>query len=862
MLGEPDGYWAKLDQDENGAVKAWNPLEAHCADVAACVEALLLRTKLRDRIATILGWDDLERVHIDRLSMLAALHDAGKVNHGFQARKKRGAPKVGHVVPIVDALGSHASESRALIEALNAREMLDWFDGREDVLVAMILATFGHHGRPVPIRDGMFEPPLWRAKDGRDPIAKVADLVETAAGWFPAARGGGTPFPDSSRFQHAFNGLLTLADWLGSDSERFFPYANPGDNQIERAREGASIALAAFGLNPKSARGALGATKPDYSLFTSFEPYPVQSTVLDLEVEGKGSLTILESDTGSGKTEAAIARFLRLLHAEKVDGLYFALPTRAAASQIYDRVCEAVAKTFGEAAPPVVQAVPGYISVDGERGFALPSFEVTWPDDDWNYRGWAAETPKRYLSAAVAVGTIDQVLMSTLKVRHAHMRAASLMRNLLVVDEVHASDAYMTRLLEEVLEHHLHAGGHAFLMSATLGSVARARLLGQPGAPLESTLDDGYPLVSHKSQAVGPRFHQTRASGYEKQVRMTQRTIAADPNALAEAALLAARDGARVLIIRNKVDECVETHQAIEALGGGRLLLEANGIRAPHHSRFTAADRKCLDRAIEMTFGKGGSGAGVIAVATQTVEQSLDIDADLLFTDLCPVDVLLQRIGRLHRHPHRKRPKGFEVAECVVVTPSSRDMGGWIDARSGFANGPHGLGTVYADLRVLEATLRLVEQEREWVIPKMNRELVERATHPDALDSIEQEEGEIWSKHANEVTGKLFADKSHAQLNVLDRDRPFGSTPFPSRLEERISTRLGASDRRVEFDDAVGTPFGNRVVALNLAEWMVRDVPGELESGEAVETEEGFAFTFGPASFHYSRHGYTRNSQD
>jgi CRISPR-associated endonuclease/helicase Cas3 len=126
--------------------------------------------------------------------------------------------------------------------------------------------------------------------------------------------------------------------------------------------------------------------------------------------------------------------------------------------------------------PPVVQAVSGYIKADAEEAQALPDFNVLWPEDkrDCSVNGAGQPNiPKRYLAGAIVVGTIDQVFLSTLQVNHAHMRAAALLRHFLVVDEVHSSDAYMTKLLDRVLDYHLAAGGHALLMSATLGTASR-----------------------------------------------------------------------------------------------------------------------------------------------------------------------------------------------------------------------------------------------------------------------------------------------------------------------------------------------------------------------------------------------------
>lgn len=193
-----------------------------------------------------------------------------------------------------------------------------------------------------------------------------------------------------------------------------------------------------------------------------------------------GSLVILESETGSGKTEAALWRFVHLFRTGAIDSLYFALPTRVAASQVYHRVQTAIKNLWAEHSPLTIRALPGYVNADGGDARQLPNFEVLWsdhPDDAKAQQRWAAENSKRFLAAPIAVGTIDQALLGALQVRHAHLRHAMLARSLLVVDEVHASDAYMTVLLEQLLKAHLNAGGQALLLSATLGSSARNRYL-------------------------------------------------------------------------------------------------------------------------------------------------------------------------------------------------------------------------------------------------------------------------------------------------------------------------------------------------------------------------------------------------
>ena len=200
-------------------------------------------------------------------------------------------------------------------------------------------------------------------------------------------------------------------------------------------------------------------------------------------------------DRGAGakrRTEAALWRFKIRFEAGKVDALAFLLPTRFAAVSREGRVRRFFRQPLPDPAlrPNVVLAVPGYIQSDGERGSRhadgaglLSRFETLWPDtavDSAAHRRRAAEHPKRALAAAAAVGTIDRALLSGRPVRHAHLRGAALPRALIVVDEVHASDACMTGLLTGVLRRHVDAGGHALLLSAALGSEARDRLVIQP----------------------------------------------------------------------------------------------------------------------------------------------------------------------------------------------------------------------------------------------------------------------------------------------------------------------------------------------------------------------------------------------
>ena len=879
---KPHQFWAKLHPDYPEK-KNWHPLLAHSADVAAVTEALLQRTILRDRLASLADWNDLSDVHVARLSALAAIHDAGKVNHGFQNRAFDRTPQADHVQPIVDVLNH--DDPRVCLDALGVMEMLNWFERDVDRWASMLLATWGHHGRPVSKEKVKPTSHLWTEDNGQNPIEGLERLGECVRDWFSNAFTEADPFPDSPHLQHAFNGVLTLADWISSDVESFLDFAEEDEEPMEHAEKLVDNAIDSLFLDADISRNSLDEEVGFDRILENeaWEPYPIQEAVRELPLYENGSLTVLESDTGSGKTEAALARFMRLYQRGLVGGMYFAVPTRTAAKQLYERVDTAAKEVFPvkEKRPPVVQAVPGYIKADDVEATRMSGYEVHW-DEDILHRGWAAEHPKRYLAGSIVVGTIDQVLLSTLQVDHAHLRASSLLRHFLVVDEVHASDTYMKTLMEDVLDRHLRAGGHAFLMSATLGAKARTDLTDKASVrppALEEAASQEYPLVTHvDASRTEPEHTHADSSGIEKIIEPDLQSCADDPETIARKALDAAQDGARVLVIRNRVEDCLATQRALEHIAddAGHLFGTGEGKSktcAPHHSRFAPDDRRLLDQEIEDVFGKESERDGIVVVATQTVEQSLDIDSDLMITDLCPMDVLLQRIGRLHRHPKsRNRPEEFETARCLVLTPNERDLTDAImDDGKGW-NGPHGLGTVYDDLRVIEATWQVLEDEEfdTWEIPKHNRVLVERATHPDRLEEIVEHGGDAWSEHERWVIGEGIADREMAGYVEVDWEQPFGSEAFPTKELKAVKTRLGREDYRVLLPEEMPSPFASSesdeqilLNELSVTEDKLDDKAPETEEADQVTPfDGGFTFQFCDHTFSYDRFGLALDSDD
>lgn len=891
----PTVPWAKLQPRVERPIVAWHSLAAHSAEVAACLEALLDRTMIGARLACLAGHAVLPPGWIARLCVFGALHDLGKAQTGFQAKIAGGAGSyVGHVREGMWALDDAcARPDFGLLRSLGRERLLEW-GGNTEAAVQLFVAAICHHGRPYTWKDvmGTGLADGWRPIGPYDPQHELDVLVALALRWFPAAGDGSTPpLPTDAAFQHLFNGAVTLADWLGSNEQGFPLRCGEDAGLIDRARARAKAIVEVVGLDTGRARRSLQASSPRLRQITGeHEPYDTQQTVFDLPTLPEGSITVLEAETGSGKTEAAIGRYVGLLRSGLVDGMYFALPTRTSAVQIHRRLVEAIEGLFPEESdrPSVVLAVPGYIGAadPAPLGGAQQRFDEDEHGRDIGdalLRTWAAERPKTYLAGALAVGTVDQVLLSALCVRHSHLRATALVRHLLVVDEVHASDPYMQALLAAVLEVHVRAGGHALIMSATLGSVLSHRLLrigdaagpsavAQPLPDLAEAKALPYPLIRYRARTTETTALPVRGAGRSKSVNVELAPIASDPHEVARRALDAAATGAHVLVVRNLVRDCVHTQQALELAAREKdvthQLFQARNVPAPHHSRYARLDRRALDEAIEAVFGKqrmvGQVGAGVVAVATQTVEQSLDLDADLLITDLCPMDVLLQRIGRLHRH-ERARPVGAELARVVVLTPSERDLGTFLPSRGvrSLARGPHGIATVYRDLRVLEATWQALEQRPTLVIPRDNRALVEEATHPVALAAIvARAPSAAWRDHANDVVAGTLNDRAIASVNRVDRNQTFGTFAFPADgMGRAIGARLGEADRTVTFDHPLPSPFQNVVTELTVPYWLARDMPLDARPAEIVHDDAGFTFGLASLRFRYDRFGLSATSR-
>lgn len=878
--------WAKTNRlAPDDARFQWLSLEDHSCDVAA-VFAALVRGPFSRGLARILGDDE---ALIAALTGLVGLHDLGKASWTFQGRE-HGPMALAEARRFEwrhhtdEACALLLDEWRSVLIELRAC-LLPLGDIEDAADRALMRAVFSHHGKP---RSGTELVALRGFTDRFRPLPghhhDPLDLVRSLVAAFPPRRG---PSPLSALSDvgarraalHWLMGMVNLADWIGSNGA-WFPLRPQRKETFDRAAAVAA-ALDATGLvwlgadAAETEEAAIARTLALYTDGHATALRPVQRRIVEAVTARPpepGDVLVLEEETGGGKTLAAYLAHALLARRGLVDGLTFCLPTRAAAKAIHD----GAVRVYGARFPPVL-ALPGY----DEAGVSpLPHDQAS--DDTERGLPWAARSRHRFLVAPVAVGTVDQLLLGTLTVPYAHLRSCAVARNLLVVDEVHSSDPYMRELLREAVLRQRRLGGITLLMSATLGADLRARLFtpgtaggaarGRRGpvvewsAPVEpaAAMAAPYPVLWRRGDDP---VWLGEAEARQKRVRVEPSADwALDPvAAVAARAIAAAAAGARVLVIRNTVRLARATATAIRERAPG-LLLHLGQHPVCHHARYARPDRIRLDDALRAALHPDlapRNERGVVAVTTQTAEQSLDIDADLLITDLVPADVLLQRIGRLHRNrsaaAEAARPVAWRVPVCVVLAPErAEDLLAFARAEGPRPNN-WGTDRAYANVLSLVATRRLIGAGAIWTVPINNRQLVETAVGDAALHALVGELGERGEDALRRVRGKQFLDRELAgrahfgfeddpALDAL-RDR------FDTRGGGEAVTRLGLQDVRLTLAKPFRSPFGERIEVITVPGYIAlarqirldRDAPGTWrESGpdEVTITVEGHGARF------------------
>ncbi len=520
-------FWAKSRQAADSSVTT-HALACHLLDVAAVVDVLLERFSKRfQKLATLL---DAEPTALRGLIVrLAALHDLGKFHPDFQRKldghcDKRMPELVKYINPKErpirhDILGLMIAEEIGLSTRFEMLFPALKFYEVEDLFCAVML----HHGRPADKSQST----QWRnAVKEIEPA--IYDFVKQAFPLIPCNAPVFNNEPSETQiatFSWALAGLIVLADWIGSN-DNYFAYRESVEDMTEywrEARRQAWQAVEQTGILPVAARETF---EPSDLLPKAgnkqAELSPLQKAAASVPIADGPNLFIVEDMTGAGKTEAALILAERLLAAGAASGFYFALPTMATSNAMYDRMAGVYRRMFADEARPSLVLAHGRRQLnDAFSGSIFDASELTQAshseEDDADETAqsscarWIADDRRKAFFAHVGVGTIDQALLAVLPRKHQALRLWALADRVLIVDEAHAYDAYVSRELERLVEFHAALGGSTVILSATLANQTRNALVeawrkGVHAKP-RALKSESYPLMT----AVSRHSHRRKA---------------------------------------------------------------------------------------------------------------------------------------------------------------------------------------------------------------------------------------------------------------------------------------------------------------------------------------------------------------
>ncbi|MFD6098264.1 CRISPR-associated helicase Cas3' [Nocardiopsis flavescens] len=690
--------WAKHDFDTDD----WLPLYRHMSD-SASVAALLwdewLPPQVRRLLASALpgGEGDARLL----ATWLCCVHDIGKATPAFASQVDGLADAMrahGLATPSRKQLPDHSYAPHGLAGQLLLR---DWLAARhgwtERATHQLTVVIGGHHGVP-PTNSGILaadkRPDLLRTPGSERVWLDVQhELLDSAAERTGAAarltawRDAKLPQP----VQVLLSSLVITADWIASNPDLFPLYPNAGARAHDpvRTRE----AWRRLGLpaqwrpgEPQGTPAELFAAR--FDLPDGATPRPVQEQAVEAaRAMPAPGLMIVEAPMGEGKTEAALAAAEVFAARSGAGGCFIALPTMATSNAMFDRFLTWLARVPGmpaEAASVFLAHSKAHLNEDY---LALMGGGVTLDLDRDGGDGrdaasliahrWLRGRKKGMLSS-FSVGTVDQLLFLGLKSRHLALRHLALAGKVVVVDEAHAYDTYMNAYLDRALTWLGDYGVPVVILSATLPARRRRELIAAYTGDrdghdhVEQARD--YPLITTAAPGAPASVLEPRASGRGTDVLVEPLDDDLDTLVTRLETDLAA--GGCALVIRNTVARVHEAAARLRDAFGEDTVTVA-------HSRFLDLDRAANDADLVAAYGPPGRDpapdpdpgparpARHIVVATQVVEQSLDVDFDLLVTDLAPVDLVLQRMGRLHRHPRGEaqsdRPAPLRRARCLVT---------------------------------------------------------------------------------------------------------------------------------------------------------------------------------------------------
>ncbi|MDY5152552.1 CRISPR-associated endonuclease/helicase Cas3 [Actinobaculum suis] len=733
--------WAK-----SGCEDAYLRLTQHLIDTA-CVAEWLWDNWVSDSLKrTLVAIWKLDEQDVRQLYIFfAGVHDVGKATVSFQRIVERRPDSYYLLRPIEEAglsldwprgEGPDIKFPHGLASAVFLRRWLLANGLKKPIVSSLISVVDAHHGftsDPVLLERKIKE------LEGRecrfDDVA--AELIESMADLTGVGESlGKLKKKPVAGAPQLMVGLLIMADWIASN-ENAFPYGAiaPQSERVAAGMEAINLPLPWTPVDPPASVQEL--FNRTFAWDDSVQVRPIQAVAVATAQSAKGPmLMIIEAPTGEGKTEAGLAAAHVLGHNSGAQGVYVAAPTMATANGLFERVVDWARHSSrgGSVASMYLAHSKNWLSEQFQRlRFGTTKENATsltrGSDSEENMgeivaNQWLSGSRKGLLSDFV-VGTVDQVLMMALKVRFSMLRHVALTGKVILIDEVHAYDAYMSQYLYRVLQWCARYGMSVILMSATLPPAQRKKLAAAYGSAVMRGAQDAadvldvssYPLVS-VVDANEVRAIPTPPRPDDAQIAVHR--IGDDLGVLRQTLGELLDDGGVALVICNTIRRAQEAYRELSAVFPGEVEL--------HHSAFIASDRSEKEDALRERLGpRARRGAGrpwrQIIVATQVAEQSLDIDADVLITDIAPIDLIIQRAGRIHRHERPRDDRPVKLRDPMVFVRGVYDE----DAVPRFDSGTQ---LIYGEAILLSTMAHLPEViRRPSDVPELVRRVYDAQPH-------------------------------------------------------------------------------------------------------------------------------------
>ena len=656
--------WAKADKKPPHAI---HRLFYHLIDVGQVALALweeALPAVLKQELAETLGLQPEEAKRL--IAFWAALHDLGKASPIFQWHPRLSASL--QKVIQSELISAGLFPKRAwLTTRITRHEIISaWaltMQGNSGLLASetnlpsnwarkVASALGGHHGI-WPKGDAFSDdqlPPDHRGGQEWDAVRQA--LVSEMKDIFQPPLPQGSIEDLNQEQENAFFTLLSaffsIADWIGSDEQHFIyrETALATNDYIAWSAQQAMNVLREMGW---LARPHLNGIVNFDIAFDNKPPRPIQEQVIAEARDTLGPvLVVLEAPTGIGKTEVALYLADQWIQRKEHVGFYIAMPTTATSNQMHDRVSTFVRERYGPEVQPLLVHSQAELKPIDTQSENVDGFEDSDKEQDRaTALSWFLPR-KKSLLFPFGVGTVDQALMSILQTKHFFVRLFGLSRKVVIFDEVHAYDTYMSELFKRLLEWLRELDVSVILLSATLPEKARREFVqAYTGQSMSSSAD--YPRLT-----IATRETETRSIALPKpKPRPLQlEWVKRDPLEIARRLQTELRYGGCAAVICNTVDRAQLVYQTI-------VDSQPDCDVTLFHARTPRVWRKKTEDYVIAHFGPPDKVKTrphkSIVVATQVIEQSLDLDFDVIISDLAPVDLLLQRAGRLHRHDRGKR---------------------------------------------------------------------------------------------------------------------------------------------------------------------------------------------------------------